>query len=236
MAEILCTICARGGSKGVLNKNIRSVGGKPLVGHAISDATDWGKGDDIIVSTDSDEIASVAKDFGAQVPFRRPTNLADDEAAKLPVIQHALEWMETQRGIKYDYIVDIDATTPLRKPKDIDNCYTEVIQDEQATNAYTVCEADKNPYFNMVELNDDGYARLSKEVGEEVIRRQDTPSVYEMNAAVYAYERDFLADADSIHGDFTRISIMPRERSVDIDTEFDLQFAKFLFEQREITS
>jgi CMP-N,N'-diacetyllegionaminic acid synthase len=233
MVEILCTICARGGSKGISGKNVREVGGKPLVGHAISDARAWNRSTDVVVSTDDDEIASVAEEYGARVPFRRPAELASDTAGKLPAIQHAVEQMEATRKEQYDYVVDVDATTPLRRPSDIEDCFTAVEEDERATNAYTVCEADKNPYFNMVELDEDGYASLSKEVGPDVIRRQDTPTVYEMNAAVYVYERDFLMGTDTVHGECTRVSVMPPERSVDIDTELDLEFVDFMFERQE---
>lgn len=233
MSEILCTICARGGSKSIPGKNVREVGGKPLVGHAVSDARSWNRSADIVVSTDDDEIALVAERYGAQVPFRRPAELASDTAAKLPAIQHAVKQMEDTRKWQYDYVVDVDATTPLRQPSDIEDCFTTVQEDEQATNAYTVCEADKNPYFNMVELDDDGYASLSKEVGPDVVRRQDAPMVYEMNAAVYVYDRDFLMETDTLHGEYTRISVMPPERSVDIDTKLDLEFVEFMFERRE---
>jgi len=233
MSEILCTICARGGSKGVPNKNVREVGGKPLVGHAVSDARRWERDADIVVSTDDDQIAAVAEKVGADVPFRRPPELASDSAAKLPAIQHAVEQMETNRDRQYEYVVDIDATTPLRQPSDIENCFLAVVEDERATNAYTVCEADKTPYFNMVELDKDGYASLSKELGSDVVRRQDAPTVYEMNAAVYVYERNFLMTTDSIHGEYTRVSAMPPDRSVDIDTELDLEFVEFLFERGE---
>lgn len=233
MADILCTICARGGSKGVPNKNIREVGGRPLVGHAVTDAEEWGRNADVVVSTDNDEIAAVAEEYGAAVPFRRPDELADDEAAKMPAIKHAVREIEAERVEPYEYVVDIDATAPLRRPSDIEDCFETVENDPQATNAYTVCEADKNPYFNMVELNEDGYAHLSKQREEAVVRRQDTPTVYAMNAAVYVFERDFLMETDSVHGEHTRVSEMPPERSPDIDTELDLRFVEFLFEELE---
>ena len=233
MSEILCTICARGGSKGVPNKNIREVGGKPLVGHAVSDARRWERKTDVMVSTDDDRIAKVAEEFGAEVPFRRPAELASDSAGKLSAIQHAVEQMESNREERYEYVVDIDATTPLRRPEDIEDCFLSVDEDERATNAYTVCEADKNPYFNIVELDEDGYATLSKELGSDIVRRQDAPAVYEMNAAVYVYERDFLMETDSVHGEYTRVLVMPPERSIDIDTKLDLEFVEFIFERRD---
>lgn len=234
MSKVLCTVCARGGSKGVPNKNIREVAGKPLVGHAICDIRNWDGYDEVIVSTDSEEIASVAKEYGAQVPFKRPQELASDEAGKLPVIKHALKQMESNLDKQYDYVVDVDATTPLREPEHIEDCFNAVAEHEQTTNAYTVCEADKNPYFNMVEIDEDGYASLSKELDESVVRRQDAPAVYEMNAAVYVYEREYLLNTTTHHGEYTRVSVMPPERSVDIDTELDLQLVKFLAENQGI--
>jgi N-acylneuraminate cytidylyltransferase/CMP-N,N'-diacetyllegionaminic acid synthase len=231
MSDILCTVCARGGSKGIPGKNLREVAGKPLVAHAIEDAQQWERCDDVVVSTDDEEIADVAADFGASVPFLRPASLATDEAPKFPVVKHTAEQMEAQRSERYDYIVDIDATAPLRRPSDIEACFETVAENERTTNAYTVYEADKNPYFNMVELNEDSFARLSKRPDTQIGRRQDTPTVYAMNAAVYVYERDFLDEAESCHGEHTRVSVMPPERSVDVDDELDLRFVEFMLER-----
>jgi N-acylneuraminate cytidylyltransferase/CMP-N,N'-diacetyllegionaminic acid synthase len=228
--SVLVTVCARGGSKGVPNKNIRLVAGEPLIAHTLRQAKSWDRMTDLIVSTDDDEIASVAREWGAAVPFRRPDNLASDEAAKLPVIQHATRQMEDETGQEYDYVVDLDATAPIRLVEDIENCFKIVVETE-ANNAYTVTEADKNPYFNMVELDDRGYAHLSKELPDEVVRRQDAPSVYEMNASVYTYERDYLSGATSHHSEKTAISTMPPERSIDIDRGIDLAFVSFLMEE-----
>ncbi|ACV47584.1 MULTISPECIES: acylneuraminate cytidylyltransferase family protein [Halomicrobium] len=229
-ASTLVTICARGGSKGVPDKNVRDLDGQPLITHTIRQAKQWDRTTDLVVSTDSDGISMVAEDAGARVPFRRPDELATDEAAKLPVIQHAHEQMESITGRTYDYVVDLDATAPLRLVADIENCFQRV-HGTEATNAYTVTEADKNPYFNMVELDENGYASLSKSLDDEVVRRQDAPSVYEMNASVYTYERSYLADADSTHGDRTGVAEMPPERSVDIDRPIDFALVKFLVEE-----
>jgi len=228
---VLCTICARGGSKGVPNKNIREVGSKPLIAHTIEHALQWDHPTDVIVSTDNDAIADVATEYGASVPFTRPAQLATDTAAKLPVIKHAVSEVEHQSGNTYDYIIDLDATAPLRTVEDIENCFR-VATDSDAQNAYTVVESDKNPYFNMVELDSQGYASLSKSTGNEITRRQDTPSVYAMNASIYVFERSFLMNTDSIHGDKTKVSVMPPERSVDIDRPIDLAFVEFLLENR----
>lgn len=229
MIDVLCTICARGGSKGVPRKNVREVGGKPLIVHTINHALNWPRPTDIVVSTDDEEIRQVATENGAEAPFLRPESLATDDAAKLPVIQHATRQMERENSITYDYIVDLDATAPLRTVEDIEQCF-ETASEDEVTNAYTVTEADKNPYFNMVELDEDGYAHLSKELDEEVVTRQSAPSVYAMNASVYVYNREFLKGADSVHGERTKVSVMPPERSIDIDRPLDLKFVEFLME------
>ena len=227
--SILCTICARGGSKGVPKKNIREVGSKPLIAHTIEHALHWDRETDVVVSTDSEAIAEIAREHGAKVPFIRPAELATDTAAKLPVIKHAVTEAEQAFETAYTHIVDLDATAPLRNVEDVENCFQAVVGSD-AHNAYTVTEADKNPYFNMVEVNNAGYASLSKTRESDVVRRQDAPSVYEMNASVYVFERQFLMDTDSVHGEKTKISVMPPERSVDIDRPIDLGFVEFLFE------
>jgi len=229
--NILCTICARGGSKGVPNKNIREVDSKPLLAHTIEHAMEWGRQTDVVVSTDSEAIAAVAREHGATVPFMRPDELATDTAAKLPVIKHAVTEAEQEFGTTYDYVVDLDATAPLRTIEDIENCF-ELVADGDADNAYTVTEADKNPYFNMVELDDNGYASLSKTADADIVRRQDTPLVYAMNASIYVFGREFLMDTDSIHGAKTKVSVMPPDRSVDIDRPIDLAFVEFLLENK----
>lgn len=229
--KVLCTICARGGSKGVPNKNIREVNSKPLIAHTIEHAFDWKRHTDVIVSTDSDAIATVAKEYGATVPFIRPEELATDTAAKLPVIKHAVTECEREFESTYDYVVDLDATAPLRTVEDIENCF-QTVSDTDAHNAYTVTESNKNPYFNMVEVDDDGYASLSKTTETDITRRQDTPTVYEMNASIYVFERDFLMETNSVHGERTRIAEMPPERSIDIDRPIDLAFVEFLLENK----
>ncbi|WP_435162006.1 cytidylyltransferase domain-containing protein [Halorubrum sp. SY-15] len=227
--NVLCTICARGESKGIPNKNLREVGSKPLIAHTIEHAVAWNRQTEVVVSTDSEMIADIAREYGATVPFIRPDRLATDTAAKLPVIQHAVTEAEQQFGTTYDYVVDLDATAPIREIEDIDNCF-DLVADGDAQNAYTVTEADKNPYFNMVELDEMGYASLSKTTESGVVRRQDAPTVYEMNASIYVFERDFLLQADSVHGNKTKASVMPPERSVDIDRPIDLAFVEFLLE------
>lgn len=231
---VLVTICARGGSKGVPDKNVREVAGEPLIAHTIRQAKKWDRTTDLVVSTDSEPIANIAEDHGARVPFLRPAELATDDAPKLPVIQHAHEQMEAETQTTYDYVVDLNTTAPIRLVDDIEACFQRV-HGTDATNAYTVTEAERNPYFNMVELDESGFASVSKPPGEYVTRRQDAPTVYAMNASIYVYERDFLVETDEILSARSTISEMPPERSVDIDRPIDLAFARFLMEEHGVT-
>lgn len=225
--NILLTICARKGSKRVKNKNLKMISGKPLIAHTIETALEWGRADKVIVSTDSDEIASISKDYGANVPFIRPENLATDSAPKIPVIRHAVDFMEKLENKNYDLIVDLDPTSPLRTVEDIENSYKIMIE-EKPVNLFSVTVARKNPYFNMVELDKEGFAHLSKELNDPVFRMQDTPVVYEMNASIYMYWKKYLSEMESPITDKSRIYVMPSERSIDIDSETDFKMVEWL--------
>jgi CMP-N-acetylneuraminic acid synthetase len=226
--KILGTICARGGSKGVKNKNIRPLAGKPLIAHTIEYFKKWGKANRIIVSTDSKKIAEIAKKYGAEIPIMRPPELARDNSFKLHVLQHILEVCEQQDKTKYDIIIDLDPTAPLRKQKYLNEAFNK-FKKSNANNLYSVNKARKNPYFNMVELDKKGYAHLCKT--SKVIRRQDAKPVYEMNASIYIYKRDFLLKIDTLHSDKTITYEMPDLASYDIDTETDFMFVEFLLKK-----
>lgn len=223
--KILGTICARGKSKGVKNKNIRELAGKPLIAYTIEYFKKWKKAGRIVCSTDSERIAEVAKKYGAEVPFMRPAELATDNASKLHVLQHIVKFCEKQENTKYDIIVDLDPTAPLRKQKFLETAFEKFVKSD-ANNLYSVSRARKNPYFNMVELDKNGYAHLCKE--SDVVRRQDAIPVYELNASIYIYNRDFLQRTNTLHSDKTIIYEMPDLASIDIDNEIDFLFAEFL--------
>lgn len=223
--KILGTICARGGSKGVKNKNIRELAGKPLIGYTLEYFKQWGKADKIVCSTDSEKIAEIAKKYGAEIPCLRPKELATDNASKLEALQHIVKVCEQQEKTKYDIIVDLDPTAPLRKKKFLDEAFNKFIK-SNANNLYSVNKARKNPYFNMVELDKNGYSILCKK--SDVVRRQDARTVYEMNASIYIYNRDFLLKTNTLHSDKTIIYEMPEVSSFDIDTEIDFQFVEYL--------
>jgi N-acylneuraminate cytidylyltransferase/CMP-N,N'-diacetyllegionaminic acid synthase len=227
--RVIGTICARGGSKGLKDKNIRKIAGKPLIGFTIDFLKKWGKANRIVCSTDSEKIASIAKKFGAEIPIFRPIKLATDKASKINVIKHIVKYCEDQEDNKYDIIVDLDPTAPLRKLRYLNEAFKKFITSD-ADNLYSVNQARKNPYFNMVELNNKGYAQLCKK--SNVVRRQDAEKVYEINASIYLYKRDFLLKTNTLHSDKTIIYEMPVISSCDIDSELDFLFVEYLINNR----
>lgn len=233
MNNLLITICARGGSKGVKNKNIRELEGKPLIFYTIDQAKRWGKGSHIIVSTDSEEIAKIAYDFGAEVPFMRPAELANDNASKVAAIKHALISCEKKFGEVYDFVMDLDVTSPIRTVEDLENAYN-LFLDKKPKTLFSGVLAHRNPYFNMVEVSSDGKAHLSKE--GKFIRRQDAPKVYDMNASIYIYEREYLiGDNMSPISDNSIIYQMGELSRIDVDSELDFKFIEFLIKEEIIS-
>lgn len=230
--NILCIICARGGSKGIKGKNIRPLLGKPLMAYTIEQALRWGRARHVVVSTDSGRIAKVAKKYKAEVPFNRPKELATDNAPKLLSIRHALIESEKFFKEKYDIIVDLDVTAPIRKIKDLDNCLKIFIKKKPKV-LFSVVKARRNPYFNMVEREKDSFVKLCKKLPARVIRRQVAPEVFNMNASIYFYRRDFLLDQRHItpFSDKTAIYIMNELSAYDIDSEIDFKFNEFLLKE-----
>lgn len=224
----LCTICARGGSKGVTNKNIKLLLGKPLIAHTIMQAKKSGLFNYVAVSSDSEEILSVAKAWGADILIKRPDELATDQAAKLPVIRHALKAVEQQTGQKFHIHVDLDATSPLRNIADIEGAVNMLESDKEIANVITGAPARRSPYFNLVELNAEGYVELSKELSTSIVRRQDSPKCYDMNASIYVWRREVLLAEDKVILPKTALYEMPEERSIDIDSPLDFDFVEFL--------
>lgn len=226
----IVSICARGGSDGVPGKNIRSLCGKPLIAWTIEQALASGVADRVVVSTDSAEIAEVARKFGAEVPFLRPWELATATAGKLPVILHLVEWLEAAHGC-VSRIIDLDPTSPLRDIADIHACNT--LLDEATELVITGYESDKNPYFNMVEQKADGSIERVCVPTLEVLGRQSAPKVYAMNGSVYAWHRHSLKSSLWGAGKI-RLHVMPRERSIDIDHPVDFDLVELLMGRRAV--
>jgi len=230
--SILCTICARGGSKGVPKKNIRLLLGKPLIAYTIEQALACPQIDRVAVSTDSEDIAETAKRFGAEAPFIRPAHLATDEASKLPAIQHLVRHYTEKLKFKPDFVVDLDPTSPLRTMEDIKRCIDLIMNDPECDSVITGYRSNKNPYFNMVELDGSGFASLSKKPEVKVLSRQAAPLVYAMNASVYVWKTDVLFRREDIIADRTKFIEMPDDRSVDIDSEIDFKLVELIMKER----
>ena len=223
----IATVCARGGSRGVPGKNLRPLAGKPLIAHTIQQARACRAIDAVYVSTDDPRIADVAKAAGATVPFLRPAKLATAEAPKLPVIRHLVEAVEAA-GQRVDRIVDLDPTSPLRDVADIEACLRLLTPDTDVV--ITGYEAEKNPYFNMVEFNGEGRVRLVKTPPAVVEARQAAPKVYAMNASIYVWHRHTLAKG--LWEGRVALHVMPRERSIDIDTAVDFKLVELLMQEK----
>lgn len=223
----ICTICARGGSKGVPRKNIRVIAGRPLIGWTIQQAKQSGLFDLIAVSSDSPQILQAAKDEGADLTVKRPVELASDNSGKAPAIRHCLIAGEQVLGYNADTLVDLDVTSPLRLVEDIEGAVN-LLEKSQVSNVITGAPARRSPYFNLVERDAKGTIHLAKSLPRPVLRRQDAPACFDMNASIYVWRRDVFMDNPRVFYDDTLLFEMPESRSVDIDTELDFEFVELL--------
>jgi N-acylneuraminate cytidylyltransferase/CMP-N,N'-diacetyllegionaminic acid synthase len=228
---LLCTICARGGSKGVVGKNSRDLLGKPLLAWTIEQARQTGLFEAIAFSSDSDLLLESALKAGADIAIKRPGAMATDTAPKLPAIRHCLEQAIARTGKTPDIFVDLDVTSPLRLPSDIAGV-VDLLQKSGARNVITGAPAHRSPYFNLVEARADDTVGLSKAVDPPITRRQDAPRCFDMNASIYAWRVAAFLDNPSVFYPDTRLFEMPQERSVDIDSDLDLLLVDLLLRKR----
>ncbi len=226
----IATICARGGSKGLPGKNIRSFMGKPLIGHAIELAMRCDQVQGVYVSTDAQEIADVATAYGATVLGLRPAALATDAAPKLPALLHLVAQVEAVVG-PVVRVLDLQPTSPLTALEDVLACLAASETAPQAGLVTSVFDSGSNPYYTMVEADALGFAQLSKP--STAARRQDAPEVRTLNGAVYVWQRNALATAaaQGLWSVPVRTVEMPKARSVDIDDALDWDMALFLAER-----
>ncbi|MCP3672117.1 MAG: acylneuraminate cytidylyltransferase family protein [Gammaproteobacteria bacterium] len=220
-------ICARGGSKGVPGKNIRLLGGKPLIGWAIEAAKQVRRISRVIVSTDSDKIANVALEYGAEVPFIRPANLAADDSPEWLVWRHALNYLTEHDQEQLDGLVAIPSTAPLRDLQDIENCLDEYEKGEVDV-VVTYSDAYSNPYFNMVVSDSEGYCSLAVPQKNIFSRRQDAPVVYDLTSVAYVARPQFVNENNAIFEGRVRGVNVPAKRALDIDTPLDFRIAECL--------
>lgn len=224
--KIVCIIPARSGSKRLPGKNVKKIGGKPMIAHAILAAKGSKYVDRVIVSTDDVEIAKVARKYGAEVPFIRPAELASDTAPTLLVLQHAIAHIENQDKFKPDLIVLIQPTNPLVKSEDIDGTIEKIIA-AKTNSCFTVCEIHQRPEWMY--LLDNKKPKLFLASASKTKRSQDLPKLAIINGAVYVTRYDTLMKKNLIRDNSnTSIYLMPKERSVDIDDHLDFKIAEAL--------
>jgi len=224
---IVGAICARGGSKGVPRKNLRPLAGRPLIAHTVECALACETLDRVVVSTEDDEIARVARAAGAEVPFRRPAELASDDASKWHVFRHLADELERRTGAPVAVVADLDTGTPLRRPEDVDAAVRKLLGGD-ADVVVTAWEAERNPYFNMVEVGEDGLARVVVGSQEPVTCRQHAPTVWSLSPAVYAIRRPCLDRFEHWSRARMQIHPIPHERAVDIDSDFEWKLVEGL--------
>lgn len=229
---LLGIIPARSGSKGVPEKNIRNVAGKPLMHYTIEAAQDSGKLSEYIVSTDSEEYAEIAREAGASVPFLRPDELATDYSATIDAVKHAVTTYEEQYQVRIDATVLLQPTTPLRKSSDIDAAI-ELFLDSRAESlisCYRTVHSHPNHLYEMTANNRVAPLRDQTQVPD---RRQEFEPLFLLNGALYISTRDLIFEHDVLKEEAPVAYVMPRERSINIDEEFDLQLAEFLIENHQ---
>ena len=228
---VVALIPARGGSKGVPRKNICLLAGKPLIAYAIATARASQLIDRVVVSTDDEEIAQVARHWGAEVPFLRPAELAQDDSPEWQTWQHTIRTLdESSPSQKIGVLVCVSPTSPLRAVADVDACISSLLE-TGADIVISVRNAERNPYFNMVTLDTEGYAGLVIPPVGRVFRRQDAPAVYDLTTVAVAARPEFVMNSSSLFEGRVRTVIVPSERALDIDTELDFRIAEALLTQ-----
>lgn len=233
--HILAVITARGGSTTLPRKNILPFCDKPLIAYTIEAALDARTAgapiDRIIVSTDDAEIAEISRRFGAEVPFMRPPELARADTPSLPVVQHAVDFYE-KGGLRYDWILLLQPTSPLRTSEDI-VVALELVRPPGTTAVVSVTSANAS-HPKKLRLIENGLLKPFQADGLHPMRRQDFAfDVYRTNGAIYMVSRDVLMQEGSFYGSCARPLLMPAERSIDIDTQLDFEMAEFLYRRSE---
>jgi len=232
--EILITLCARGGSKGIPGKNIRNINGKPLIAYSIDHANSFSEkhNADITLSTDSLDIRDVAKSFGLETEYVRPDSVSLDNTGKMETILHVLNFEESYSKKKYDFILDLDISSPLRNLDDLLIGFEKIKADQDALNLFSVNHANRNPYFNMVEQKSDGYYGLVKK--GDFLTRQSAPAIYELNASFYFYRRNFFEQSTpKTISERSLIHVM-NHICFDLDHPIDFDFMEFLITNNKL--
>jgi CMP-N,N'-diacetyllegionaminic acid synthase len=230
-ARILGVIPARAGSKGVPRKNVRLVGGEPLVSWTWRAAAEVPAIDRLIVSTDDLEVAALARSAGIEVPFLRPPHLASDTASAFQVAEHALGWLECTEGYRPDFVLWLQPTSPLRTAEDIEGALALAERHPTYSSVMSVCETEHHPFWTFT-VDEQGSLQYINEANRSTTRRQELPRTYRANGAIFLVKRDVLLAHEIFDPDPTRAYIMPVARSIDIDSPWDLYLADLVLKDR----
>ena len=221
-------IFARGGSKGLLHKNILPLAGKPLIAYSIEVARQVAKIDDVFVSTEDHQIAQIGRKYGATI-IQRPEELAGDTSPEWAAWQHAIEWME-ENNKPFDVFISLPATSPLRIADDVKACLDRL--DDETDMVVTITDATRSPWFNMVKKTRDGFVRMLIESKDHFIQRQDVPKAFDMTTVAYVARPEFTRSAANMFEGRVKAVRLPQERAIDIDTKFDFDVAELFMEKR----
>ena len=230
MNDIVAFIFARGGSKGLPRKNLLNFCGKPLIAWSIEQARSVAQIDRVIVSTDDEEIAETARRYGAEVPFMRPVELAQDNSPEWLAWRHGLEFLKESNGVYPKVMVSIPTTSPLRSLLDIENCINLYLK-EKPDAVITVTAANRNPYFNMVQQDEHGFSVLVCQNENHVFNRQQAPEVFDITTVAYVLRPEFVLNHNTIFDGTLRHVVVPHERAIDIDNQFDFDLAEFIYKR-----
>jgi CMP-N,N'-diacetyllegionaminic acid synthase len=235
--NILITICARGGSKGIPGKNIKIINEIPLINYTINLAKKVQKKYNAIItlSTDDNEIKKAAEDCGITTRYERPFFLATDEAGKIDTITDVLKYEEEVRNKKFDFILDLDVTSPLRNIEDIETAFNLLINKPEAKNLFSVNIASRNPYFNMVQENSNGFYSLVKTSSDlKILTRQSAPKVYDLNASFYWYRRSFFDKHEKSAITDKSLAYEMNHICFDLDHPLDFLFMEYLIQNNKL--
>jgi len=230
--KILAIIPARSGSKGIPNKNIVDLGGKPLIAWTIQAARACKMVDKVVVSTDDPKIAEISNKYGAEVPFIRPSHLAGDRAASIDVDLHAIDWLEKNEGYFSDFLVHLQPTSPFRTAKDISNAIL-LLKKKKADSIISLCAVSEHPNW-MKCVNKEGKITDFLKNGIKYENRQELPNLYRLNGAIYLVKTDLFKEKRDWYFEKTYAYIMSQESSVDIDEPFDLEIARLLISKEHL--
>jgi len=233
----LLTICARGGSKGIPGKNIKEIAGKPLIAYSIITAKKFlEKHSGILtLSTDSTVIRQVAAEHGLQTNYLRPPAFATDTVSKTPALKDILKYEEERTGIDFDYLIDLDLTSPLRSVEDIENALKTIEANKDAINLVTVSPPHRNPYFNMLEQKEDGFFDVSKKLKQPIFSRQQAPLVYDMNSSFYIFSKKYFSG--NYKGSITDSTLIYEIPHIcfDVDTPLDFEYMEMVISTKKWT-